>query len=66
MAREYARMAGYPGVRLLEVSESFQTIGPMPVAMRMEQAADASAKTPIAPGEVGVGVTVTVKYEMTR
>ncbi len=65
MAQEYARMAGYTGVRLLEVSESFQSVGPMPVAMRMESA-DASAKTPIEPGEVGVGVMVTVKYEMTR
>lgn len=66
MAQEYARMAGYSGLRLLEVSESFQHVGPpMPVMARMESA-DASAKTPIVPGEVGTGVTLTVKYEMTR
>lgn len=64
-AEEYARMAGYSGLRLLEVSESVQHAGPMPMVMRME-ASDAAAKTPIEPGEVGTGVTITVKYEMTR
>lgn len=66
MAQEYARMAGMSGLRLLEVSEVFQNYGrPMggAVAMRME-ASDAS--TPIEPGEVGTGVNLTVKYEMTR
>ena len=66
MATEYARMAGYTGVRLLEVSESFQSYAPpppAPVAMRMKGEA---ADTPIVPGEVGTGVTLTVKYEMTR
>ena len=68
MAENYARMAGYSSVRLLEVSESFQSYGPPPPMMAMarrgESAADAS--TPIEPGEVGTGVTITVKYEMVR
>lgn len=66
MAQEYARMAGYSGVRLLEISEAYQSYGaPRPVAMRASaEAADAS--TPIEPGEVGTGATITVKYEMTR
>jgi uncharacterized protein YggE len=66
MAQDYARMAGYTGVRLLEVSESVQGRGPvppMPVAFRAEAA---QAKTPIEAGEVGTTVTLTVKYEMTR
>jgi uncharacterized protein YggE len=66
MAQDYARMAGYPGVRLLEVSESVQAGGPLPprpVAFRAEAAA---AKTPIEAGEVGTTVSLTVKYEMTR
>ncbi len=66
MAQEYARMAGMSGVLLLEVSEVFQSYGrPMggAVAMRAE-ASDAS--TPVEPGEVGTGVNLTVKYEMTR
>lgn len=67
MAENYARMAGYSGVRLLEVSESFQSYGPRPImvtASRMESAMDAA--TPIEPGEVGTGVMITVKYEMVR
>jgi uncharacterized protein YggE len=66
MAQDYARMAGYTGVRLLEVSENVQSRGPlppMPVAFRAEAA---QAKTPIEAGEVGTTVTLTVKYEMTR
>ncbi|WFL77500.1 SIMPL domain-containing protein [Altererythrobacter arenosus] len=66
MAEEYARMAGFSGVRLLEVSESFQSYGPMPVAENavLVSGSKASADTPIEPGEVGTGVTITVKYEM--
>ena len=66
-AEDYARMAGYSGVRLLEVNEAFQNFGPvppMPMAARAESAQDAS--TPIEPGEVGTAVVLTVKYEMTR
>jgi len=66
MAQNYARMAGYTGVRLLEVSENVRSGGgplpPQPIAFR----AEAAAKTPIEPGEVGTTVTLTVKYEMTR
>lgn len=66
MAQEYARMAGFSGVRLLEISETFQSYGgPQPVMMRASAEA-ADAGTQIEPGEVGTGVTVTVKYEMTR
>jgi uncharacterized protein YggE len=64
-ATEYARMAGYAGVRVLEISESISQVGPMPVAQAMEMRAGA-AKTPIEPGQVGTGVTVTVKFEMTK
>lgn len=64
-AREFARMAGYKDVRLLEVSESYQSFGPMPVAMEARIAAAPPApKTPIEPGEVGTGVTLGLKYEM--
>lgn len=66
MAEQYASMAGYSGVKLIEVSESFQSYGPMPVAegaIRMS-ASKAGADTPIEPGEVGTGVTISVKYEM--
>jgi uncharacterized protein YggE len=66
MAQDYARMSGYAGVRLLEVSENVRGSGPpppMPMAFRVEAA---QAKTPIEPGEVGITVSLTLKYEMTR
>lgn len=64
-ATDYARMAGFSGVRLLEVSEIAAMRPPMPM-MRV-QAMDASAaSTPVQPGMVEAGVTITVKYEMTR
>lgn len=62
-AAEYAQMAGYTGLRLLEVSESVSHVGPMPMAQAVRAEAKAS---PIEPGQVGTGVTVTVKYEMTK
>lgn len=64
MAQDFARMAGYTGIKLLEVSESVQS-RPFyaPMAVRAEAA---DAKTPIEAGEVGTTVTLTVKYEMTR
>ncbi|MEO0062875.1 MAG: hypothetical protein RLZZ08_1435 [Pseudomonadota bacterium] len=64
-AMDYARMAGFTGVRLLEISEVAAPRGPMP--MLRVQAMDAAAKaTPVQPGMVEAGVTVTVKYELTR
>lgn len=65
MAQDYARMAGYTGVRLLEIAESVQGRGPVP-PMPVAYAVERDAKTPIAPGEVGTTVNLTVKYEMTR
>jgi uncharacterized protein YggE len=64
-AREYARMAGYTDVRLLEINETVAVRPPMPM-MRLEMAQAADASTPVQPGMVEAGVTVTVKYEMTR
>ena len=66
MAQDYARMAGYTGVRLLEVSESVQGGGPLPPRPVAYRAVAAQAATPIEPGEVGATVSLTVKYEMTR
>ena len=66
MAEEYARMAGYTNVRLLEVSETFQSYSPQGEARMALTAAPKDASTPIEPGQVGTGVTLTVKYEMTR
>jgi uncharacterized protein YggE len=66
MAQNYARMAGYTGVRLLEVSESVQNRGPIVPMAYAVRAQAADAKTPVEAGEVGTTVNLTVKYEMTR
>jgi len=68
MAQDYARMAGYTGVRLLDVEESVQSGGPPPPMppIAAAYAIERDASTPVVPGEVGTAVTLTVKYEMTR
>jgi uncharacterized protein YggE len=64
-AMEYAQMTGYTGVKLLEITESISFNRPMPMMMKADMVA-AAAPTPVEPGLVGTGVTVTVKYELTR
>lgn len=66
MSQDYARMAGFSGVRLLEISEVFQSYGRPIMATAAVRAEAGDASTPIEPGEVGTGVNLTVKYEMTR
>ncbi|OJU59312.1 MAG: hypothetical protein BGO08_05650 [Altererythrobacter sp. 66-12] len=65
-ALEYARAAGYSGVRLLEISESVASPPPMPYARGVALEAAAAPKTPVQPGLVETGVTIQVTYEMTR
>ena len=65
-ARELAALAGYRAVRLLEVSETYETRRPMQDREIMVTADVAQAATQIEPGRVGVAATLTVKYEMTR
>lgn len=67
-ARDYARMAGFAGVRLLAVEETLQQGGPIAFDVaRPESVQVTSAKlTPIEPGRVGTVVQLTAKYEMTR
>ena len=62
-ALEYARLAGYSDIRLLEISESFTSPQPVPYG-RAVVAQAASADTPVQPGLVESSVTVTVKYEL--
>jgi len=64
-ALDYARMAGYLDLKLLEVSENVLVRQPVPMFRAAAQDA-AIASTPVQPGMVQTGVTVTVKYEMTR
>ena len=68
-AQEYARLAGYSGLRLLEINETISGNAPMPMYRQAPravalQASDSAA--PVQPGQVTTSVNVTVKYEMTR
>jgi hypothetical protein len=66
-AEEYAKWAGYSGVRLLQVSELVNPGRPMPFADKAEiMVTGARVASPVEPGLVGTVVTVTVTYEMTR
>ena len=65
-ALEYARSAGFSGIRLLEISEQVAPQRPMPMMRGMVQAEADAASTPVQPGMVEAGVTVRVTYEMTR
>lgn len=65
-AEEYARWAGYSGVRLLQVSEAVNPGRPMPYDGRVMAAAAEAKSTPVEPGLVGTSVTVSLSYEMTR
>lgn len=66
-ARSMARKAGYTDVRVLRVEETDnQGGGYQPVPM-MARAMDASEKsTPIAPGELSVGSTISFTFEMVK
>ena len=66
-AEDYAKWAGYSGVRLLEVSEMVDPGRPMPYEGKVRAMAVAdAASTPVEPGMVGSSVTVNVTFEMTR
>lgn len=66
-AEDYARWAGYAGVRLLQVSELMNPGRPIAMAeARMAMDAGKLASTPVEPGLVGTSVTVNVTYELTR
>lgn len=64
----YARMAGYSGVRLLEVNEALTRSAPVDIQVTAQRAGAAvkEESTPIEPGRVGTVVQMTAKYEMTR
>lgn len=66
IAQDYARMAGYSSVKLLEVSESYQSQSPRPYMALRAAASSGEAATPIEPGEVATEVTMSLKFAMTR
>jgi uncharacterized protein YggE len=63
-ALEYARHAGFSDVRLLQVSEAVPFDSPQPFGRLMARDVAEAASTPVEPGRVETGVTVTVTYEL--
>ena len=64
-AEAYAKMMGYDEVKVLSISEAMQGSGPMPqMALRTMDAVQETASTPVQPGQVSIGVSITIKYEM--
>ena len=64
-AEAYARMFGYFGARILSISESIRGSGPVPQIQARALAAEAAdVSTPVQPGQVSTGVSITIKYEM--
>ena len=64
---EYARLAGFSELRLLEVNETITGYnGPMPLMRGVATMDAAEQSAPVQPGLVSTSVNVTVKYEMVR
>ena len=64
-AKAYAAMFGYAGVRVLSVSETMENSFPVFAAAKALEAIAADPATPIQPGQVSTGVSVTITYELT-
>jgi uncharacterized protein YggE len=66
-AETYARANGYASVRLLSVAEgiSGRSPGPQPM-LKTFDVAEQSASVPIAPGQIGTSVVLSLQYEMVR
>ena len=66
-AEVYAKASGYGSVRLLSVAEgiSGRSPGPQPM-MKTFDVAEQSASVPIAPGQIGTSVVLSLQYEMVR
>ena len=67
-ARTYARLSGYSDVRVLEISEVTAPGRGVPYANDIVVTASRAdvESTPVRPGQVQSGVTVTITYEMVR
>lgn len=66
-ALDYAKMAGFAGLRLLSVEEAMAMGRPYMMEQSAVRATVANGPdTPVRPGQVGTQVTITARYEMTR
>jgi len=66
-AKNMARKAGYSDVRVLRVEETDNNVGNYPPMPMVARTMDASEKTtPISPGELSVGATMSFTFEMVK
>ncbi len=65
-ANRYARAAGYRAVRLVSLNEGTGFVAPPPMPMMRMSAEPADTSTPVQPGQVSNGVTLSVQYRMVR
>jgi len=67
-AQNLARKAGFNGVRVLRVEEADQGRGysPMPAPIMARAMDSAEKSTPISPGEISVGATMSFTFEMVK
>lgn len=63
-AMAYATMLGYDDVRVLEINESLSGSAPVAQMEMRSYAMAADVSTPVQPGQVSTGVSITIKYEM--
>lgn len=66
-AMEYARLAGYSNIRLLEVSENVMADRPMPYQgdiVVTASRASVEESTPVRPGQANVSATINFTYEL--
>lgn len=63
-AELYAAAAGMRVRRILSIEEAGTPRPPMPMPRMMAMAADAYESSPVAPGEVGLNVRVTMRFEL--
>jgi uncharacterized protein len=61
-ARAYAAMLGYADVRVLAVSENIE--GSVPLYVAAKTVALEATATPIQPGQIATGVSITITYEL--
>jgi uncharacterized protein YggE len=66
-AKSYAEQFGYDGARILWLSESIESRGPMPEMVMMKASADMpAAAPPVEPGMVSTGIAMSFKFELVK
>lgn len=63
-AKAYVKLLGYSGVKVLSVTEAFDSGFPVFEATKVAEIAATASGTPVQPGTISAGVSVTISYEL--